>query len=53
MFEIIAQDAVALPEFEHDEPDSMEKQKMKRRLGVDMLQLLGYKYLSVQAIYMV
>ena len=46
MFEIIAQDAFALSEFEHDEPDEQEQEEMKRTLGVYTEQLLEYKYLA-------
>ena len=46
MFEIIAQDAFALSEFEHDEPDEQELMEMKRSLGVYTEQLPEYKYLA-------
>ena len=46
MFEIIAQDAFALSEFEHDEPDEQEQEEMKRSLGVYTEQLPEYKYLA-------
>ena len=46
MFEIIAQDAFALSEFEHDEPDEQEQAEMKRSLGVYTEQLPEYKYLA-------
>ena len=46
MFEIIAQDAFALSEFEHDEPDEQEQTEMKRSLGVYTEQLPEYKYLA-------
>ena len=46
MFEIIAQDAFTLSEFEHDEPDEQEQEEMKRSLGVYTGQLLEYKYLA-------
>ena len=45
MFEIIAQDAFALSEFEHDEPDEKEQAEMKRLLGVYAEQLPEYQYL--------
>ena len=46
MFEIIAQDAFALSEYEHDEPDEQEQAEMKRLLGVYAKQLPEYKYLA-------
>ena len=46
MFEIIAQDAFALSEFEHDEPDEQEQVEMRRSLGVYTEQLPEYKYLA-------
>ena len=46
VFEIIAQDAFALSEFEHDEPDEQEQAEMKRSLGVYTEQLPAYKYLA-------
>ena len=46
MFEIIAQDAFALSEYENDEPDEQEQAEMKRSLGVYTEQLPEYKYLA-------
>ena len=46
MFEIIAQDAFALSEFEHDEPDEQEQVEMRQSLGVYTEQLPEYKYLA-------
>ena len=45
MFEIIAQDAFALSEYEHDEPDEQEQAEMKRSLRVYTEQLPEYRYL--------
>ena len=46
MFEIIAQDAFALSEYEHDEPDEQEQEEMNRLLGVYTGQLPEYQYLA-------
>ena len=46
MFEIIAQDAFALSEFEHDEPDEQEQVEMRRLLEVYKEQLPEYKHLA-------
>ena len=46
MFEIIAQDAFALSEFEHDVPDEQEQAEMKRALGAYTEQLPEYKNLA-------
>ena len=46
MFEIIAQDAFALSEFEHDVPDEQEQAEMKRALGAYTEQLPKYKNLA-------